>query len=288
MVARARGLLASGPSLAFPVAQWRCERGVVPVTVAGPRRNCTGFRVISARVWIRCANGGHLRPPAGGAQERQRDAVVAGVVTRAHRYCGCPRGIVLAPVLVFSMVPSGAPDRDARSSEETIMTSPNTPTGGRPRRPSVKSRACLKPTARKALVQVPRNRPSSRSGRPETASSGKPSRLGSRPGNRPANASAKVVGWLPIGSAALGSALHRTGEQLRTEDQAPFARLRRFRRSPDRPGRRISSRVRRADHRSRLGEPGAASARPRLRRCLRARRAGGALPQELRAGVRQG
>ena len=44
MVARAERSPGSGPPLAFPVAQWRCERSVLPVTVAGPRRILTGFR----------------------------------------------------------------------------------------------------------------------------------------------------------------------------------------------------------------------------------------------------
>ena len=49
MVARTERSPGFGPSLAFPVSQWRHERsagleGAVPVTVAGPRRYCTGFR----------------------------------------------------------------------------------------------------------------------------------------------------------------------------------------------------------------------------------------------------
>jgi hypothetical protein len=50
LVARTKRSPGFGPSLAFPVAQWRRERRVglieaVPVTVAGPHRCCTGFRV---------------------------------------------------------------------------------------------------------------------------------------------------------------------------------------------------------------------------------------------------
>jgi hypothetical protein len=44
MVAREQRSPGFGPSLAFPVAQWRRERGYAPVTVAGPRRIHTGFR----------------------------------------------------------------------------------------------------------------------------------------------------------------------------------------------------------------------------------------------------
>jgi hypothetical protein len=50
-VARAERSPGFGPSLAFPVSQWRVERGGwLPVTVAGPRRICTGFRNLRNRV----------------------------------------------------------------------------------------------------------------------------------------------------------------------------------------------------------------------------------------------
>jgi hypothetical protein len=50
MVARTARSPGFGTSLAFPVSQWLSEWrpgrvGQVPVTVAGPRRICTGFRI---------------------------------------------------------------------------------------------------------------------------------------------------------------------------------------------------------------------------------------------------
>jgi hypothetical protein len=55
MVARTARSPGFGTPLAFPVSQWRFEwrpgrKGQVPVTVAGPRRTFTGFRVIPVRV----------------------------------------------------------------------------------------------------------------------------------------------------------------------------------------------------------------------------------------------
>ena len=44
VVARTERSPGFGPPLAFPVSQWRRERSNLPVTVAGPRRICTGFR----------------------------------------------------------------------------------------------------------------------------------------------------------------------------------------------------------------------------------------------------
>jgi hypothetical protein len=51
VVAREQRSPGFGPSLAFPVAQWLVSEVNAPVTVAGPRRICTGFRASALVMW---------------------------------------------------------------------------------------------------------------------------------------------------------------------------------------------------------------------------------------------
>ena len=76
LVARTERSPGFGPSLAFPVAQWRRERRVglieaVPVTVAGPHRCYTGFRA-SPFAYFSCVARSRLRGrPPGRKYVRQ-------------------------------------------------------------------------------------------------------------------------------------------------------------------------------------------------------------------------
>jgi hypothetical protein len=68
-VARTERSPGFGTPLAFPVAQWRLEwsawpPGQAPVTVAGPRRYCTGFRVAPfVLVQLYCSASLRIPPP---------------------------------------------------------------------------------------------------------------------------------------------------------------------------------------------------------------------------------
>ena len=109
MVARTERSPGFGTPLAFPVAQWRLEwsawrKGQAPVTVAGPRRYCTGFRVApfvlvqlfrSASLWI---------PPA-----RRKGCLELSLESRALPLVGLP--LLVGRLLLPSQV-AGVEIRD--------------------------------------------------------------------------------------------------------------------------------------------------------------------------------
>jgi hypothetical protein len=88
MVARTERSPGFGTPLAFPVAQWRLEwsawpEGQAPVTVAGPRRYYTGFRV-APFVLVQLYCSASLRTPPARRKGRLELGLQSCALTLVH------------------------------------------------------------------------------------------------------------------------------------------------------------------------------------------------------------